>query len=52
MAEKHRKHGKNVRAMERALALTRMTAPETDPQGSYTGRTVDGSRPIQDADDL
>lgn len=44
--------GWNRRAMERALSVTRMTAPETDPQGSYTGRTPDGSRPIQDQDDL
>lgn len=44
--------GWNRRAMARALSLTRMTAPETDPQGSYTGRTPDGSPPIQDQDDL
>lgn len=24
----------------------------TDPQGSYTGRPVDGGVPVQDADDL
>lgn len=24
----------------------------TDPNGSYTGITTDGSRPVQDADDL
>ena len=23
-----------------------------DPQGSYTGRPLDGSEPVQDADDL
>ena len=23
-----------------------------DPDGSYTGRTVDGENPVQDADDL
>ena len=24
----------------------------TDPNGSYTGRPVDGGQPVQDADDL
>ena len=24
----------------------------TDPQGSYTGRPIDGGQPVQDADDL
>ena len=24
----------------------------TDPNGSYTGRPLDGGRPVQDADDL
>ena len=24
----------------------------TDPNGSYTGRPIDGGRPVQDADDL
>jgi hypothetical protein len=24
----------------------------TDPNGSYTGRTADGEKPVQDADDL
>ncbi len=24
----------------------------TDPQGSYTGRPLDGGNPVQDADDL
>ena len=24
----------------------------TDPNGSYTGRSLDGEKPIQDADDL
>ena len=24
----------------------------TDPNGSYTGRPVDGGKPVQDADDL
>ena len=24
----------------------------TDPNGSYTGRTTDGEKPVQDADDL
>ena len=24
----------------------------TDPEGSYTGRPVDGGQPVQDADDL
>lgn len=42
----------NRRAMERALSLTQMSSPETDPQGSYTGNPPDGERPIQDADDL
>lgn len=52
MQQKKRSSRWNARAMERALELTKMTAPETDPQGSYTGRTPDGSRPVQDADDL
>lgn len=26
--------------------------PESDPFGSYTGTTVDGDEPVQDADDL
>ena len=25
---------------------------KTDPQGSYTGSTIDNEKPIQDADDL
>lgn len=24
----------------------------TDPNGSYTGRPIDGGKPVQDADDL
>ena len=24
----------------------------TDPEGSYTGRPIDGGQPVQDADDL
>lgn len=24
----------------------------TDPNGSYTGRPIDGNQPVQDADDL
>ena len=24
----------------------------TDPEGSYTGRPIDGGKPVQDADDL
>lgn len=24
----------------------------TDPNGSYTGRPIDGEKPVQDADDL
>jgi len=27
-------------------------ASQTDPFGSYTGRSKDGERPVQDADDL
>ena len=50
--KKDTKPKRHSRAMERALELTKMTAAETDPQGSYTGRTADGSPPIQDADDL
>ena len=23
-----------------------------DPNGSYTGKTIDGEKPVQDADDL
>jgi len=32
--------------------LMEYPASEFDPQGSYTGRPVDGEMPVQDADDL
>ena len=38
--------------MEKAMALTDLSNPKTDPQGSYTGQPVTGEKPVQDADDL
>ena len=33
--------------------MNQIKLPETDPQGSYTGRPVDADEiPVQDADDL
>ena len=33
-------------------AIVLQPPSETDPNGSYTGVPVDGSKPVQDADDL
>lgn len=43
--------------VEPIIAAGEMTCPGqsgvvTDPQGSYTGRPLDGGVPVQDADDL
>lgn len=35
-----------------ALNIIHSEPSETDPQGMYTGVPVDGSEPVQDADDL
>ena len=32
--------------------LVEFPASEFDPQGGYTGKPVDGGKPVQDADDL
>ena len=39
--------------MEKAMALTNLSSPETDPTGSYTGQPEDPrEKPVQDVDDL
>ena len=39
--------------MEKAMALTNLSSPLTDPSGSYTGQPEDPrEKPVQDADDL
>lgn len=49
---KRRKEEKTT-PMEKARALSHMTAAKTDPNGSWTGRPLDPyEKPVQDADDL
>ena len=43
--------------VEPIIAAGEMKCPShkdivTDPDGSYTGRPIDGGKPVQDADDL
>ena len=41
------------RPMKKARELSQLTAPKTDPMGSWTGQPLDPYEvPIQDADDL
>lgn len=37
---------------EKQQPAPQMFSPKTDPQGMYTGNSVDGETPQQDADDL
>ena len=47
------KKKENRKPMEKAMALTDLSSPETDPSGSYTGQPEDpAEKPVQDADDL
>jgi len=43
---------KSKHPTEAALDVVSSEPSKTDPQGMYTGITVDGDEPVQDADDL
>jgi len=47
------KKDRQTAPMEKARSLSRLGHPQTDPQGSWTGRPADPrEEPVQDADDL
>lgn len=47
------KRGPEDRPMKKAEEMSRFTAAETDPMGSWTGQPLDPYEvPVQDADDL
>ena len=47
------KKSKDFSPTEKAKKLNKLYSPDTDPQGSYTGKPENKQeKPVQDADDL
>ena len=54
MPKEHKNKSKTDKVMEKPRRMiAEVTAPKTDPNGSYTGAPVNKNEtPVQDADDL